>query len=121
MQSKANSVDEYLQEVPEERQEVLSKLREFCIKNLIGYEESMEYGMPSYKKKSGEVEVAFASQKNYISFYILKEDVLNKYREDLKHLNLGKGCIRYRKPQQNDFDVVEKLLNESYQSDTEVC
>ena len=76
MQSKANSVDEYLQEVPEERQEALSQLREFCIKNLIGYDESMEYGMPSYKKKSGEIEVAFASQKNYISLYILKEDVL---------------------------------------------
>ena len=99
MQSKAETVTEYLQEVPEKRQPALSQLRQLCLEKLAGYEESMEYGMPSYKKKDGEVEVAFASQKNYISLYILKEEVLDKYRKNLAHLNLGKGCVRYRKPQ----------------------
>ncbi len=121
MQSKAKTVDKYLQEVPENRQEALSQLRKLCLEILVGYEESMEYGMPSYKKKGHEIEVAFASQKNYISFYILKEEVLNKHREELAHLNLGKGCIRYRKPQQIDFDMVAKLLLGSYQSDSEIC
>jgi hypothetical protein len=65
--------------------------------------------------------VAFASQKNYISLYILKEEVLNKHREALAHLNLGKGCIRYRKPEQIDFTVVEKLLSENYHSNSGIC
>lgn len=121
MQSKAKTVEEYLQEVPENRQAALSQLRQLCIDKLVGYEESMAYGMPSYKPQNGEVEVAFASQKNYISFYILKEAVLNKYRADLAHLNLGKGCIRYRKPELIDFEIVEKLLTASYQSDSEIC
>jgi uncharacterized protein YdhG (YjbR/CyaY superfamily) len=121
MQSKAKTVDEYLEEVPDDRRGALSQVRKLCLDKLVGYEESMEYGMPSYKKKDGEVEVAFASQKNYISFYILKEEVLNQYREELAHLNLGKGCIRYRKPHQIDFDMVEQLLLESYQSDSEIC
>lgn len=121
MQSKATTVDAYLLEVPEARKEALRQLRKLCQENLVDYDESMEYGMPSYKKKGGEIEVAFASQKNYISFYILKEAVLNKYREELSHLNLGKGCIRYKKPEQIDFEMVEKLLAESFQSDSEIC
>ena len=121
MQSKARNVDEYLIEIPESRREALAKLRMLCKEILVGYEESMEYGMPSYKQSGREVEVAFASQKNYISFYILKEDVLNKYRDALSGLNLGKGCIRYRKPQQIDYKIVQELLLESYRSGSEIC
>ncbi len=121
MQSNAKNVDEYMMEVPEMRRESLVQLRKLCKEILVGYEESMEYGMPSYKQGDKEVEVAFASQKNYISFYILKEDVLNKYRDALSGLNLGKGCIRYRKPQQIDYKIVEQLLLESFQSDSVIC
>ncbi len=121
MQSKAKTVDQYLLEVPESRQKAIAQLRKLCLEKLIGYEESMDYGMPCYRQKVGEVEVAFASQKNYISFYILKEAVMEKYRADLAHLNLGKGCIRYRNPQQIDFEVVAQLLTESAQSDSEIC
>lgn len=121
MQSKAQSVDEYLQEVPEKRQAALSRLRKLCQKILVGYEESMAYGMPSYKQQDGDVEVAFASQKNYISLYILKEEVLNKHRESLADLSLGKGCIRYRRPQQINFTIVEQLLSDSFQSSSDIC
>ena len=121
MRSEAVNVDDYLQEVPENRRESLTQLRKLCIEILAGYEESMDYGMPSYKKVGGEVEVAFASQVKYISLYILKADVLNKYRESLAGLDLGKGCIRYRKPQQIDLKIVEQLLIESYQTGSEVC
>lgn len=121
MQSKAENVDTYLQEVPEERREALTQLRNLCVKHLEGYTETMEYGMPSYKPEGGEVEVAFASQKNYISLYILKKPVFDKYREALAGLDLGKGCIRYRKPAQIDFKIVEQILVDSHQSDSKIC
>ena len=107
MQSKAESVDGYLDEVPEERRQSLEKLRALCLEILDGYEESMEYGMPGYK--------------NYISLYVLKQDVFDANRELLSGLNLGKGCIRYRKPEQIDFSVVRKLLAESKDSGSEIC
>jgi hypothetical protein len=122
MRSNAKDVGTYLQEVEVDRRESLTKLRLLCLEILDGYEESMEYGMPSYKKDSEvEIEVAFASQKQYISLYILKEEVLNKHRHLLKGLNLGKGCIRYSKPEKIDFNVVEKLLRDSYLSESEIC
>jgi uncharacterized protein YdhG (YjbR/CyaY superfamily) len=120
MQSKASNVGQYLKEVPAERLETLKQLRELCRTTLDGYDESMEYGMPSYTK-DGIVEVAFASQKNYISLYILKEPVLDKHRPTLDGLNLGKGCIRYSKPGRINFELVKQLLEDTLVSDAEIC
>lgn len=117
MKSDAKDVEQYLTEVREDRRESLAQLRVLCLEILDGYEESMEYGMPSYKKSGEDVEVAFASQKNYISLYILNEEVLDKHRQKLGGLNLGKGCIRYTKPEKIDFKVVDELLTDSFLSD----
>ena len=65
MKSEAKSVDEYLTQIPEARVNALKQLRTLCKEVLVGYEESMAYKMPSYKKNN-VVEVAFASQKQHI-------------------------------------------------------
>ena len=121
MQSDRKTVDDYMKDVPEERRGALEELRKLCLEILDGYEESMQYGMPSYNQKGQDVEVAFASQKQYISLYILKQEVLDKFRDSLKGLSLGKGCIRYRKPEQIDFQLVRTLLTENRQSNSEIC
>ena len=121
MQSQAETIEAYLQEVPAERREALIRLDQLCRQVLKGYQPMMNFGMPGYHKPGGEIEIAFASQKNHISLYILKKEVLDRHREALSHLSLGKGCIRYRKPTQIDFALVEKLLNESAQSNGAVC
>ena len=118
MQSKAATVDEYLKSVPSDRLGALTRLRQLCLGTLHGYKEGMEYGMPSYSK-DGVVEVGFNSQKNYISLYVLKRDVVDRYRDQLKEV--GKGCIRYRKPDQIDFAIVEKLLEETVASSATIC
>jgi uncharacterized protein YdhG (YjbR/CyaY superfamily) len=120
MQSKAKDVTTYVQEAPAERQPYLAKLRELCLEVLTGYEEVMEYGMPGYKK-NGVGEVGFASQKNYISLYLLKADVIQANRALLKGLSVGKGCIRYSNPKKMDLEVVRKLLMDSVQSTDAPC
>ena len=120
MQSKAKTVDEYLKEVPIDRQAVLERLRKCCLKILKGYSEDMEYGMPCYKKNE-QVEVAFASQKNYISLYIAKHDVVKKNKVALKGLEVGKACIKFKKPEQVDFQLVQKLLQETVMSSAVPC
>jgi uncharacterized protein YdhG (YjbR/CyaY superfamily) len=120
MQSTATDVSSYLQELPEDRRVSLTKLRHLCLDTLVGYEEGMDYGMPGYKK-NGVGEVGFASQKNYISLYILKEPVIAAYRAQLAGLSVGKGCIRYSKPEKIDFVVVEQLLIATRDSAAEPC
>ena len=123
MQSAAQSVSDYLDEVPAERKAALVKLRELFRATLpADYEESMRYGGPAYSR-NGEVEVGFASQKNFIGIYILKTDVMDAHRDLLKAkgVSLGKGSIRYSSPDKIDFKVVELLLKATVESGGEIC
>jgi len=72
MISKAADVQRYIAELPAERRVAIEKLRRLCQQHLKGYEESMDFGMPVYKR-NGVAEIAFASQKQYISFYVMKK------------------------------------------------
>ena len=120
MQSKAKDVTTYIQEAPPERQAYLTQLRELCLEVLTGYEEVMGYGMPGYKK-DGIPEVGFASQKNYISLYLLKVDVMQANRALLNGLNVGKSCIRYSNPKKMDLGVIRKLLEDTVKSKDTPC
>ena len=122
MQSTAKDVTSYLEEVPAERRAALTQLREQCLTLLKGFEESMQYGGPCYSR-NGVVEVGFASQKHFIGLYILRTDVMKTHSDMLKikGVSLGKGCIRYSKPEKIDFDVVEKMMKATVESTGEVC
>lgn len=122
MQSNATTVDAYLEELPADREPALKRLRELCRAILTDFDEAMVYGMPSYVR-DGEVEVAFASQKRYISVYILRTDVMNTYKGLLgpRGVSFGKGCIRYSKPEFIDFEVLRKMLQATQDSTGVVC
>ncbi len=120
MQSKAATVDNYLKEVTGDRLQALIEIRKLCLLELVGYEETMRYGMPCYQKND-VVEVSFANQKNNIALYILKHDVMETYKAELKGASTGKGCIRYTKPATIDFEVVRKLLAGTYRSKSIIC
>ena len=120
MKSAATTVASYIEEQPAEWQPVLRKLRAACRRTLTGYTEAIAYGMPSYSR-DGEVEVSFAKQAQYLSLYILKKPVFDAHRAELAGLSLGKGCIRYRRPDQIDWAVVASLLTETRDSTGEIC
>ncbi|WP_431953099.1 iron chaperone [Nocardia lijiangensis] len=109
VQSKASDVDGYLTEVPEVRRPAVHRLRELCRAELTGFTEVMAYGMPCYER-DGVGEIAFANQKQYISFYLLRTDVRAAYADRLAGHDMGKGCLRFRKPDMIDFDLVRDLL-----------
>jgi uncharacterized protein YdhG (YjbR/CyaY superfamily) len=69
--SRAATVDEHVAEAPEERRLALETLRRLCLEELVGYEENVTHGGPSYSRDGGTAEVAFAGQKNHISLYAL--------------------------------------------------
>ena len=122
MQSAAKTVTDYLNEVPPERKAALTQLRALCCTSLKDFEESMQYGSPCYSR-NGEIEVGFASQKNFIGLYILRTDVMNAHRDLLKRkgVSLGKGCIRYASPEKIDFEVVEMILKATQETTGVIC
>ena len=122
MQSKAPDVTAYLQEAPAERREALTRLRQLCLETLEGYDEGMAYGMPAYAK-NGTAEIAFASQRNYISFYVMKKEAVEEQRDALAaaKIKVGKGCINFTKPERIPFDIVRSLLVATVNSQDEPC
>jgi uncharacterized protein YdhG (YjbR/CyaY superfamily) len=120
MQSQAQTVAAYLNEVPAERRPALEQLRRLCHEYLVGFDESMTYGMPCYSR-NGVVEVAFASQKNNIALYILRTDVLDQHRTAFAASAIGKGCIRYRNPNTIDYTIVSAMLKQTAEVVGTVC
>lgn len=120
MQKFVPDVETYIAESPEERKPALERLRALSREVLQGYTEEMEYGMPVYKR-NGKTEIAFASQKQYISLYVLKKEVVDEHRGALAGCSIGKGCIRFKSPGKIDFQVVESLLRRSLAANSEAC
>ena len=120
MHSDADDVDSYLAQVPEDRRAVLAEIRDACRRLLAGFAESMSHGMPTYSR-DGTAEIAWASQKRYISLYVMRADVLDAHRGQLDGLDVGKGCIRYRSPGAVDLSVVRSMFTAVAASRGRVC
>ena len=120
MQSDADDVDTYLALAPEGRRAALGEMRDACRTLLAGFDESMRYGMPAYSR-DGVTEITWASQKRYISLYVMRTDVLNAHRSQLAGVNVGKGCIRYRSPAAVNLAVVRSMLTAVAASQGPVC
>ncbi len=84
--------------------------------NIIGY------GKEPYKTKSGlEGDwfiLGLASQKSYISVYSCTTKdghyLAESYKNQLPNANIGKSCIRFKKIEDIDLTVLEKLIKEAY-------
>jgi uncharacterized protein YdhG (YjbR/CyaY superfamily) len=133
MNSKATSPDQYIKELPAERKEAVIKLRNTILKNLPkGFKEVMGYGMIGYVVPhelysegyhcNPELPVPFmniASQKNYIALHhmgIYASPKLLKWFTDEyakqvpSKLDMGKGCIRFKKPEQIPYKLIGELV-----------
>ena len=144
MQSSAKTVNEYLNELPEERKEAFLKLRNSILNNLPkGFEEQMSYGMLGYVVPhsiypdgyhcSPKLPLPFmniASQKNFITLYHmgiyanpeLLEWFTNEYPKQCSHkLDMGKGCIRFKKMDQIPFDLIAELAGKTTVEDWIEC
>ncbi|MFJ9951474.1 iron chaperone [Kitasatospora sp. NPDC091207] len=120
VQSEASDVDGYLAEVPEERRTALTEVRRLCREELVGFTEVMAYGMPAYER-DGACEIAFASQKRYISFYLMRGDVREAFEERLAGHDMGKGCLRFRKPEGIDLGLLRDLLRATAARPGTIC
>ena len=144
MQSKATTINAYLKELSEERKDPIEKLRKFILKNLSkGVEENISYGMIAYcvphsiypngyhcDPKQPLPFMMLASQKNFISLYhmglyanpTLMEWFTQEYAERVKgKLDIGKSCIRFKKPEQIPFDLIGELVAKMSADEWIVC
>ena len=105
-------VDAYIAAAAPGRQDALRALRDACRELLPDFTEEIRHGMPAYVR-DGEPELSFASQKQYLSLYVQRPEVLDRHRDELAHLDVGRSCIRYRRVDQIDHDLVRAMLDET--------
>lgn len=134
MQIFTNTPDEYVAQLPDDRKEAIQALREVIVKNIPqGFEEQMSYGMIGYvvphslypKGYHCDVKqplpfLSIASQKNFIALYHMgiyaDPQLLTWFVDEYpKHcktkLDMGKSCIRFKKPEQIPFELIGALAS----------
>lgn len=132
MQSKADTVETYIAAIPEDRKDVMEALRKAIKKNLPkGFEETMNYGMIGYvvphslyadgyhcNPKDPLPFMNIASQKNFIAIYhmgmyadpALLQWFTDEYAKRVKgKLDMGKSCVRFKKPENIPVDLIGEL------------
>lgn len=132
MKYSAVTPEEYISQVPIERQDTLKKLRATISEHLpSGFEEGIQYNMIGYyvphdlypggyhcNPKEPLPFMSFASQKNSINLYhsgIYAVPELNQWfvKEYPKHcktkLDMGKSCIRFKKLDDIPFKLIGEL------------
>ncbi len=133
MKPNGNTVAEILANLPEDRKEPFTKLHETILKNLPkGFEPGISYGMIGYVvphtlypagyhcKPSEPLPFAsLASQKASINFYHMgiyaKPELLEWFvtqypKHSSQKLDMGKSCIRFKKPEHIPYDLIGELM-----------
>ncbi|PWN63124.1 DUF1801 domain-containing protein [Chryseobacterium oncorhynchi] len=132
MQISSQSIEDYISKIPEERQEVFKKLFDTINSNLPkGFEDTSNYGMidwvvpmetyPAGYHCTANTPLPFinlASQKNFIALYHMglysKPELLDWFvaeypKHSKKKLDMGKSCVRFKKPEDIPFELIAEL------------
>jgi hypothetical protein len=133
MQSKATTPAEYIASLPQERRQAMIDLRKTILENLPkGFKEEMSYGHIGYVVPLTLYPagyhcdtslplpfISIASQKSFIALYhmgVYSDKALHAWlvEEYPKHsktkLDMGKSCIRFKKPEHIPVDLVGELV-----------
>ncbi len=129
MKSDAQTVEDYLAELPDGRRQALEAVRQTILEHLPeGLVETMAWGMICYvvpldtyaDTYNGEplVHTALANQKQHMSVYLnaiygderIREEFEEAYRATGKRYDVGKSCVRFRRLDDLPLDVVGRAI-----------
>ena len=132
MQYDVSSLNEYLESIPAERKEAIEQLIEVLRINLPdGFSLELSYGHVGFvvphslypngyhcDPKSPLPFINIASQKNFIALYhmglYMNEEIYNWFvaeypKHSKKKLDMGKSCIRFKKPEDIPIELIGEL------------
>jgi uncharacterized protein YdhG (YjbR/CyaY superfamily) len=132
MKSNATTVEEYLQKLPADRRKAINAMREVILANLPkGYVECISYGMIGYvvphrlypagyhcNPKLPLPYAILGSQKNHMALHLMTvygDPAMEKWLRQAwaatgKKLDLGKGCLRFKKIEDVPLEVIGQFI-----------
>lgn len=127
--SKAETVDDYLDELPDDRRDAIVQVRSTILDSLPdGYVEAMNWGMICYEvpldtypdtyNKKPLMYAALASQKNHMAVYLttvygdpeVEQEFRERYKATGKKLDMGKSCVRFKSIDQLPLDLIGDVI-----------
>lgn len=124
--SQAKTPEEYIAEVDDKRRPDIQRLHDLIRECAPDLEPTMDFGMLGYGKfhykyasgREGDwMKIGVANNKQYISLYCCAADengyVAEKYKERLPKANIGKSCVRFRRLELLDENVLKELIRET--------
>jgi uncharacterized protein YdhG (YjbR/CyaY superfamily) len=134
MQSKAKTVTAYLTELPADRKAAITRLRKEILENIPeGFREEMSYGMIGYvvphslypdgyhcNPKLPLPFMNIASQKSHIAIYHMglyaRKELYDWFVSEMAKRtgsapDMGKSCLRFKKPEQIPYDLIGTLAS----------
>jgi hypothetical protein len=134
VQYKADTAEEYIAMLPEDRAEAMAKLRKVINKNIPkGFKEGTGYGMMGWSvphtlypagyhcdPKQPLPFMGIASQKNFIAVYhmgVYSDPALLDWftsefpKHSKRKLDMGKSCIRFKKMDDIPYELIGQLAS----------
>lgn len=140
MKYESTTIEEYLNQVPEDRKDAIKMILDLMEKNLPeGFEAQINYSMPGYvvphslfpagyhcDPKQPLPFISIASQKNFIALYHmglyadpeLYQWFVSEYPKHCKYkIDMGKSCIRFKKMNDIPYDLLKELFQKQTPED----
>jgi uncharacterized protein YdhG (YjbR/CyaY superfamily) len=102
------TIDEYIKAQPKEIALLLEKIRQIVKKSAPESEETISYGIPTFKFYG--ILVHFAAFKNHIGFYALPSGN-EQFKDELSRYKIGKGSVQFPLDQPIPFDLISKIVH----------
>lgn len=129
MPSGADTVEDYLAELPDDRRPAIEAVRDVVNANLPdGFEERMQYGMiswvvpleryPDTYNGQALAVASLANQKRHMALYLMgvygdegsRDRLRARWAETGLKLDMGKSCVRFRRLDELALDVVGEAV-----------
>jgi uncharacterized protein YdhG (YjbR/CyaY superfamily) len=101
------SIDEYIASFPGEVQEVLEKVREIIKQAAPGADETISYGIPTFKLKGNLVH--FAGYRQHIGFYPTPAGIA-QFRDELSGYETSKGAVKFPLDQPIPYELIRRIV-----------
>ncbi len=127
--SNVQTVEDYIQELPEYRRETIEEIRELILEHLPdGYEETISWGMINYEipldkypdTYNGQplTYIGLAAQENHNALYLmsvyqdeeLQEWLEEQFEEASKEMDMGRSCLRFQTVNDLPLDAIAEII-----------
>ncbi|MHC1757698.1 MAG: iron chaperone [Methanosarcina sp.] len=102
-----NNIDEYIAIFPKNVRDILEELRKVIRESAPEAEETISYGMPTFKLNGNLVH--FAAHKNHIGFYPTPSAIV-AFKKELSSYKQAKGSVQFPINEPIPFDIVKKIV-----------